>query len=119
MVEVLTSVSSLIFETSKIQLCVCVNTLLECSNCKEYCFWQGYLVCLPLKNSLVAMDMSLILTLTTNVAQKPTKQLQVTAPSIGDGATVWDDEIQIYPKAQGWDASRVSFDKMKKKSNYC
>lgn len=69
---------------------------------------QGYLTCLPRKDSLVALDLEFVVKLTESVSQCPNMPLERAVPALGDMACVWDSEKQIHPKAENYDKNRVS-----------
>ncbi|XP_076445934.1 uncharacterized protein LOC143283637 [Babylonia areolata] len=78
-----------------------------CEKTVQFLQKKGYLMTLPWKNSLVALDMDFVVKLTDSVGQCPIKPLQLAVPALGEAACVWDNETHIYPKAGDYDPHRA------------
>lgn len=70
--------------------------------------FQGLVLCLPMKNSLVVLDFGFVLDLTTSIEQCQKKEPSHSVPCIGVGATIWENELQLCEKVQELDEHRVS-----------
>ncbi|KAK7485956.1 hypothetical protein BaRGS_00022822 [Batillaria attramentaria] len=78
-----------------------------CEQAVRFLQKKGYLACLPMKNSVIALDMKFVVSLTSNIEESPRKQLGSNVPGLGSGASAWGDEIAIYPEAKSYDSQRM------------